>query len=343
MQGKRRAMKQRVAYFDSIRLFAAILVYSLHFIAEFNSNIFSYWNMKPLSFIMGGISGKLATTVFCVILGYLAGKKGSGDMSTFQYTVQRYLSFVLAVLITHMIYIFTGYSGLTSQKLSITQAISSSFLLKSDILGRLWCMRPFLFGSILCFINGKYKAGFIEVLLQAVILIIIGDVWTAICLFGNIMEIILQDPRVAAVLNPINQGIILLLCLAAINRPESNVTFIIDGICAMIFIIIVANNRLLQTVFNNPFLSGIGKYYLGIYMLHPLIYETLGKWILNQWLTLPYKIRFLTSYLLCLIIIVLLSIPFTVFVNYIFRHMIRFVNRSCVKFRQVFAGVRYGS
>ncbi|MGN0353552.1 MAG: acyltransferase family protein [Muricoprocola sp.] len=334
-------MKQRVAYYDSIRFLAAILVYTVHFIAQFNANIFSYWHIKPLSFIMGGMSGKLATAVFCVILGYFAGEKGAQNKSTTaKYAAQRYLSFVLAVFVTHMIYLFTGYLGLTSQKVTIAKAISLSFSLENDILGRLWCMRPFLYGSILCFINGKYKTRFTEVILQAVILILIGDVWTALCLLGNLMALILKDTRTQSVLKPINQVILLLLCLAVINRPESNVTFIIDGIASMIFIIIVANNRLLQTVLNNKFLSGIGKNYLGFYMLHPLIYETMGKWILNEWLVLPYKIRFLTSYLLCLIVIVLLSVPFTVFVNRIYGYIIRFIDQSSIKCKQVFSGLR---
>lgn len=328
-------MKQRVTYFDSIRFLAAILVYSVHFIAEFNANIFSYWNTKPLSFIMGGISGKLATAFFCVILGYFAGKKGCQNISTFKYAAQRYLSFVLAVLITHLIYILTGYLGLTSQKVSIMHAVSSSFMLKSDILGRLWCMRPFLYGSILCFINGKYKIGFVEVVIQTVILILIGDVWTALCLLGNLMSFILQDTRTQAVLKPMNQVILFLLCFAAINRPESNAAYIIDGICAMVFLIIVANNRFLQAGLNNKFLSGIGKYYLGIYMLHPLIYETLGKCILNEWLTLPYKIRFFTSYFVCLILIVLLAVPFTDFVNLVYRSIVRLTDQSSIKRRQI--------
>lgn len=333
-------MKQRVAYFDSIRFLAAILVYTVHFIAQFNANIFSYWHIKPLSFIMGGMSGKLATAVFCVILGYFAGKKGSRDRSTLKYAAQRYLAFVLAVFITHIIYIFTGYLGLTSQKVTVAQAVSLSFSLENDILGRLWCMRPFLYGSILCFINGKYKTGFTEVILQAVILILIGEVWTALCLLGNLMALILQDARTQSVLTPINQIVLLLLCLVIINRPESNVTFVIDGIASMIFIIIVANNRFLQTVLNNKFLSGIGKNYLGIYMLHPLIYETMGKWILNEWLTLPYKIRFLTSYLLCFVVILLLSVPFTIFVNLVYGYIIRFISQSSLKCKQVFAGLR---
>lgn len=70
-------MKQRTEYFDTVRLLAALFIFTTHFIAFFEPDIFRLWDeILVLNLLLNGVTGKLCVTLFCVILGYFAMIKG---------------------------------------------------------------------------------------------------------------------------------------------------------------------------------------------------------------------------------------------------------------------------
>ena len=82
-------MKERITYFDTIRWIAAMFIFTTHFIAAFERDIFILWDeVFPINLFMYGVTGKLAVTVLGVVLGYLAfqkGKKDAGNGNTIRY------------------------------------------------------------------------------------------------------------------------------------------------------------------------------------------------------------------------------------------------------------------
>lgn len=188
-------MKQRTQYFDTVRLLAALFIFTTHFIAFFEPDIFILWDMKYL--FLNGVTGKLCVTLFCVILGYFAMMKGLKNAENpkeqgWKYLLERYLYFLIAGLIIHTAYYLFSKFSLAPYQVSIADVLKSSVFLKDTIIKHWWSMIPFLIGSFVCYINGLYHVKLLDIVVEILICIYIGQIWVAICLMGNVMYLLLQ-------------------------------------------------------------------------------------------------------------------------------------------------------
>lgn len=322
--------KKREEYFDTLRFFAALWIFTTHFIAFIDYDLFMHFERMPLYLVFYGITGKLAVTVFCVILGYFSYIKGNSDKgSTLQYLIKRYIYFVVAGLIIHSIYAIAAYMGVIGREISIYQVIRSSVLITNDIQSSFWSMRPFLIGSFFCYINGKYELGLTEIVGEALFFIYFGQIWVAICLFGDIIILLLKNKKTRALFeNPWIQTLIFILIFVFVKRPESTQTYLIDGICSTGLIMIVMNNRKLNAILSNKYFAKVNKNYMGIYLIHKLVYLILGGYILYNFTNIRFVIRFWLAYILCLAAVIILAYPLDAMVHYCNKYISNFIDRK---------------
>lgn len=61
---KKEECKIRNFELDSIKFLAIFLVYTTHFIADFNPDIFSLWTTYPTKIVLGGGVGEIGCSLF---------------------------------------------------------------------------------------------------------------------------------------------------------------------------------------------------------------------------------------------------------------------------------------
>lgn len=304
-------MKTRVKYFDTIRYLAAVWVFTVHFIAFVDSGLFVYLNRMPVGLIMYGISGKLCVAVFCVILGYFAYRKGrSAREGTLSYAAKRYLYFVIAGLVINVIYALLGRAGVIDRDIGGGQVLLSAVFLRDDILGRFWCMRPFLIGSVFCYVAGRRGFRPAEAALEIAVFILIGQPWVAICLYGVVLAMLMEQEAVGRALDrKWVQAVLVIIMFALIHRGESTLTYLLDGAFAVGLVLITEHNRLLRSALESRWLTAVNRSYMGVYLVHELVYITVGDRIIHGLLRIPFGPRFLLAYAVCLVLVAALAIP----------------------------------
>ncbi len=303
-------MKHRVPYFDTLRFLSCILVYSTHFIAHFDSGLFRYMRTFPTSLVLRGMSGKLGVAMFAVILGWFAGQAGQKGKRTLPYIVSRYLYFFASGLVINLLYCLVGNLGLMKAETSLIQVLVSSLTIGSEIFDTFWCMRPFFIGSILCFLNTRYRLHPILVLAEIAALIWFGQTWIAICLFGEAALLLDEQDWAKRWLD--NRWVRLALLLIAfilIKRSESVVTYLIDGACSAAVVLAVGHSRMLQNVLDWRRLTPVTQRYMGVFLIHCLTYNLLGAILYDLVDVLPHAVQFFSVWGICLVVIVLLSFP----------------------------------
>ena len=303
----------RIVYLDTMRFLAALWVFTTHFINMYRPGVFRLWTVMPFSLFLNGLTGKLAVTLFCVVLGYLAYESGqrNTNMNIFQYTITRYIYFFSFALFLNTLYVVVTNAGLLSlvwQSMGVGQVIYSSIFLKGDIVGFFGILRPLFIASLLCFINGKYKLSYKEVLVQSIVMIFIGQTWVGIALLGNLAEILLQNEKVNAVLKKLwIQLPLIIMVFVLIKRPENNTTHLIDELCMTVVVLIFANNRWVRAVLEHKGLQKINQYYMGVYVCHVVVSVAVVTYLFGNFSSGNSRLHFLLAYVVSLVLIIILA------------------------------------
>lgn len=305
-------MKERITYFDTIRWIAAMFIFTTHFIAAFERDIFILWDeVFPINLFMYGVTGKLAVTVLGVVLGYLAfqkGQKDAGNGNTIRYLLQRYLFFLAAGLVIHILYGAAQSCSLVNYGIEFGDIIENSVFMKNTIVAHWWSMFPFLLGSVLCYIQGKYHLGYREILIEIAVFYLTGQVWISVCLMGSLVKCILDNERCVTVLQKKWIRILIFAILFVIlKREESNLTYLIDGIGMSLFILVLCTWNVLQKFFGHKLWNTVNQNYMGVFLIHELVYVILGPRMINGLLMIPYKLRLLIAYVICFVLISVLA------------------------------------
>ena len=97
--------KERNRAFDSLKLFAAFIVYTGHFWSQYGISDFRLYQESFLPLILKGLSGKLGVAIFGVLLGYFALSDGAKKRkSVAEYSIKRYVYFFISALIVNTLY-----------------------------------------------------------------------------------------------------------------------------------------------------------------------------------------------------------------------------------------------
>ncbi len=298
---------KRLRYFDTLRLIAIFVVYVTHFIAYFHSAYFSYWKTPPTSYFLEGVTGKLGVALFGVILGYFAYM--SKDTNATHYTVKRYGFFVVSGLVINSLYAIAAQVFPDRKAVTLMQVISNTFSLGDGIFATYWCIPVFFLASIISYLNGKANAPAFVIIIEIYILYKMNMVWLAVCLMGNLVARYSLNPHPDLFRFRLVRIALWVVLFFGIKRKESAETYMIDGVCCAIMIMIIMRGSIVQKVLNCRILSKIGEQNMAIYILHPLIYVILGKQMFKWLAFMPYKWAFLITLVTCFAAIVLASFP----------------------------------
>lgn len=308
-------MKEQIKYFDTIRFFAITWIFVVHFANAFYPRFFEYCNVGISSFFLNGVTGKFATAVLAVILGFFAFKKGGAEDDFLGYLFKRYIAFFLMDLCISSLMILVG----TTMNHSYADALISSLKLGDDIFLTFWCMKAFFFGSLISYFNGNKNVPYYVIIFEIALLYFIGCTWESICLMGNLLYLVINTSsnllnKIKR--NPMIQLLTFIVVFFVIKRPESLLTYFIDGICSFLLIVIVSSNNLICHLFSNKITSTLGKQCMGVFLLHVLTYSSIGTalfGILGE--NLSFKYCFILAFLVCFIVAYIFSYPLMFFIN----------------------------
>lgn len=269
--------KGRKRYLDIIRWFCALWICFCHFLSTYNYDYF--WSMYeyPLKIIFFGITGKFALSMIAVILGFLASKPR--DKGVIQYSIERYLQFFLSALtINLLIYGCSSIGIISREEYTLSYVLSASLKIDHSIYSVFWVMRHFLYGSVISFINSKLneKKYFPFILMSEIIFLLCTQkYWILMCVLGSSINYLNRFSRITQIMkNKIVKIVMFGIVIIAIRRYESDLAYLIDGICSFILIMVISNNESIQKkieVLKIPdFFLGS---YLGLFLIHPLVYE----------------------------------------------------------------------
>ena len=313
---------QRIFWIDTIRFIAMMWVFTVHFIATYNSDLFYYWRNGISQYILMGITGKLAVAMFTVLLGYFAAAKSTSRPNLTEYTANRYFQFASPLLIVNSIIVLLAVINTRITCFAFTynpdvhnvkNIISDSFLFNTQILPTFWCIRPFFISSVLIVVLNKEKCSILFQLLAMTVIIYSGYPWIGICIMGSILYKFINSSRYSKMrffYNRFVQLAVFLVAAIMIKRQESTSTYVIDGIaCALVLTIIFYNQRI-QRIFSCKSVSRLGRVSLYIYLLHVPIYSTIGKVVLSlaSANNVSYQTAFWASYVCCFVANIILSI-----------------------------------
>lgn len=310
-------MKTRKLYFDTIKLFAIFVVFTTHFVATFNEDYFRFWTDLPTAFFLKGVSGKFGVAVFSVILGYFAFR--SSEKNIAKYTIKRYVYFVLCGLFINAVYALYA-AARHDDPITLYRVIRTSLLLGSSIYPTFWCIRPFMAGSFVSRINrfvhektGKDAVTLAVITAEIAALIYLKEIWIAICIMGNAVPVLEDNEKVQQLLSsrPV-RIIIYIAAFCAIKRSGSDLTYLIDGVSAAFVLLALSRSTRLTQVLNNRHLASAGRNTMAIYLIHNLLYETIGGIIVSD---SAFVATFLAAFIISWAVIVLLSYPVTALLN----------------------------
>lgn len=154
---------------------------------------------------------------------------------------------------------------------------------------------------------------------------------------GNVMYHLLQNQRVVKILQLNRTRVMIFAAIfVLIRRPESNTTYLIDGVCMTAFMMMLCTWSGLQKVYSHKIWTGFNKYYMGVYMVHELIYASAGFKIVHGLLNMPYKVRLALAYLVSLVLTLVCAKGVMYLVNVINRFVVSGMNRIVYQRRDNF-------
>lgn len=305
----------RLAYYDGIKTLAIFVVFVTHFINEFHPEYFVYWEELPWSVLLGGMSGSLGVAVFGVILGNFAYRSSEKDMA--KYSIHRYLYFLICALFINGLYAAMGAAGLNDKHFSLGEVLYTSALLSDGIYATFWCIRPFFIASVMSRINGMARLGPFGILLEAAIFLYCGKTWVAVCIMGGLIACMQDVPLIKRLTS--RRGVRLLVYAAAFiltNRPESTITFLIQGLCSVAVIIALGDSRYVRGLLENRALAFTGRITMAIYLIHVMIYTAVGGALITALSPgLSYAAAFITALAVSWIVTVGVSYPLNTMIN----------------------------
>lgn len=333
--------KERITYFDTYRFIAAMMIFLSHFISAFSKASFRYFHMFPYSIILEGVRGSLGVQMLCVILGYFAYKKAAKSTdSLIALSTKRYLYFVVMAILYYIIALCTGWFHIKGGFLHGVKVLGkASFLLADDYNGLFWTLIPMLVGSILCYVLGRAHLKTDGILATCIAILIMGNAWVFNCVLGCFVAVWQDDKLVQKIFGRwYVQLIAIIVTYAAIRTDhESFLLYVLQGVFCVTVLIVTMNNDKLARFMGAPIWTKVNRSYFSLYIFHSLLYHNLGKQLMRMEGSMPYKVRFFLVFLLITAIIVILSKPLNMVVEFITKRINKVIDKIDQRCRDYFA------
>lgn len=318
-------MKERIHYFDTFRFLAAMMIFMTHYINHFSPDSFEYFHVMPYSIVLRAVAGKLGVAILCVIMGYFAYKKGAkSNQSLVSLTAKRYIYFVVMCVVYYIIAGAVRFLEIDGSFPHIIKELFWASIKLTDTYNTLfWTMVPMLMGSVLCYILGRARGKTESVLLFLGVLYLIEQPWLFASVMGCLLAVWQEEELVKKVMSrPWVQIPIFLISFCSIRGSESYHRYILYAVFGVVIVLIAMFSEPAARFLNAKFWCRINKSYFSIYIFHCMLYNTVGEFLLNcaQMQVIPFKIRFILVFLILTAIIVLLSYPLEMAVNWICKY-----------------------
>ena len=310
-------MTQRIKWLDTVKFFLVVRIYSTHFRFSFPKGRYVYGIIMKLLTANGGISGKFCVQMFAVILGYFATL--AGERKQEQYITKRYLYFFTCILLINSVYYCFSLIGYIKTDIALSSVLFNAFSLAGGIYSAAWFFIHFFLGSIICYLNGRGQVNLLECILEIIAFIFLGNVWVAACIMGScLFNITKEEP----IINRINkwylQLALIIICWLILPRKESVTAYIIDSIISLFLLVTCFSSNIIKRVLSVNWLSRLGQYSMEIFLIHTLVYSTLGIKSFNyisRYVNL--KLSWLLTWLICILCIIILSFPLKLIIRYL--------------------------
>lgn len=286
--------KNKIYWMDSLKLLAALLVFSTHFLAEFAPKFLVHWERGH---ILYGITGKLAVSFFFLMSGYFAMR--TKRENTWQYIVKRYLRFVVPVLMIETLVFFLMLcfklsavdnwlpTEMTERYLKLENMnyqmfLSDIFLLNGKVVVTYWGNFMLFVGPVIAVLlhgmckgkdenSGKYEAVKSGILFAAAgcIFFLLGYAWYTVCMLGALLYLILSKERQLRTAYRWMIKIILLIILCfCVRTPETNTGYVLKGLASFCLVFFVFYDKKIQAFLENKVFQSLSKYSFEIYLVH---------------------------------------------------------------------------
>lgn len=284
--------RNRVEWIESLKLLAALLVFTTHFLAEFEPDWLAPWREGH---ILYGVSGKLAVSLFFVMAGFFAMKVKKEN--AWQYIAKRYFRFMIPVLLIEIV-VFCMMAGfkvievdawlpanMTGKYISAYHTeyrmfLWDIFLLDGKVILTYWCNIMLFLGPVMVtLLHGLYEgkgtktrnASWIRAAIffgiPAFIALLMGYVWYSICMIGAVLYLLVQNEREVFKKWGTRIGLAAVLYFC-IRTPETNVGYLCKGVASACLLLLVFYSKKMQAMLENRFCKALSKYSFEIYLLH---------------------------------------------------------------------------
>ena len=194
--------------------------------------------------------------------------------------------------------------------------LTESIRIGDGIYATFWCMFPFFSASVFSCLNRKAGAPYPVIIIQIAILVSIRQVWVAVCMLGALIGCLEQNKRFKRVCSWIPVQIAFAaISFFVVKRPESETTYFLDGLISAGLVLIIGHNTALQRILSNRYIASVGKRVMAVFLIHVVMYNLVGGFVIERTAWMPYRFSFLTAMAASWISILLVSRPLLAVIN----------------------------
>ena len=296
---------KRVKWVDSVRFLAIFLIMTTHYLAAFFPSALSLWEPGPFFWLFGGITGKLSVAVFCVLLGYYAGRPKPFSFSGFGlYAVRRYFQLAFFAFLATLLFLLGGYAVTwlfhtpdeavfrilsDGPRYNLIYLLRDAFLLEDHYIDTLWCMRDLMLASVVCRLFGylpeHIRPGVRAVLACVLIALLLAVnaaffIWACVGLMGCLVRLAVDAARTRPQLTaPVPRFFLFAVSLVLLKIPlsEGPLLYFLEGIIGFLWVFLIFCTDGAQRLLSRPPLPQLGKLSLGLFVIHTPVYSLLAS------------------------------------------------------------------
>lgn len=319
--------KHKIYWLDSLKLLAALLVFSTHFLAEYAPKFLVYWEEGHIFY---GISGKLAVSFFFLMSGYFAMK--TKRENTWQYIVKRYLRLAVPVLVVEaaMLFLMLCYKQLAAdvrlpaemaghllklEEMNRQVFLSDIFFLGGKVVVTYWGNFMLFAGPVIVVIlhgvcNDRDEHARTLFAAAGIIFFLAGYPWYSVCMLGALLYLLISKERqFEAVYQWIIKIVLLIILVFCVRTPETNAGYIWKGLASFCLVFFVFYDKTMQVVLENKVCKLLSKYSFEIYLVHTPVNIMVMPFVFAflEVLGMNHRLILMCAYLIALFLTLLCS------------------------------------
>ena len=326
---------QKIYWMDTLKLLAALLVFSTHFLAEYAPKFLVHWERGH---ILYGITGKLAVSFFFLMSGYFAMK--AAREKAWQYMIKRYLRLAVPVLLIETVMLFwmiclkavnvdawlsSEITGryLKLENMNYEMFLSDIFLLGGKVVVTYWGNFMLFAGPVIVMLlhgvckdkgasAGKWGKGKPVLLFGAAGLIfyLLGYAWYTVCMLGALLYLAMSGEKELNVwTRRVIKALLLVVICFCVRTPETNAGYVMKGAASFGLVFFIFYDKKIQALLENKICRSLSVYSFEIYLVHTPINLMVVSFLFGflKEAGVPHRVTLACAYLLSLVLTLLCS------------------------------------